>query len=107
MILKGYRIHGCLVIEECEEKAIEMYIEKTGRKTYSDLVVEDLDEFFYYFNIKDISEEDYANIYDRKYPYNTYDSDGTKTELVSLKRPFAKKYIDVIGDKKELLNMYY
>lgn len=104
MELKGYKIGGCTVIAENKDEALTMYMNEIGCKLHfesSEIKIEEqnLDEIFYYFNINQIEPEDYKYIYDRRYP-----SEGV--ELVSLKRPYAKKYCNVIGDKKEILFWY-
>lgn len=107
MELKGFIVGGCLVISENAEEALGMYLAEPSTKklmaafpSYEPKVEEhNLDETAYYFELHEIDEEDHKYIYDRKFP-----TDGRK--LVSLKRPFAKKYREVIGYKKEVIRSY-
>lgn len=96
--LKGFDIDGYAIIAEDKKEAIEMYITKVGRNP-REIVETNLDNCFSYFKLEDIDEEDYKHIYDRKYP-----DDGIV--WVSLKRPFARKYGMVLGDKKEIFTLY-
>jgi hypothetical protein len=96
---QGFDIDGVTVIAEDIDEATEMYINKFHKIPITIKGIA-LDEIFYYFDIKEIDLEDYKNVYDRK-----IHNDGTV--LVSLKRPFARKYQkDVIGTKKEILFSY-
>jgi hypothetical protein len=100
MELKGFDVGGCHVIAEDEEEALQMYREKTGRLPSSPIRETNLDDWFYYFELHEICESDHVHIYDRKYPL-----DGRL--LVSLKRPFAKKYRDIQDHKKEVIYLYW
>ena len=102
MDLKGFEIYGHIVIAENEAEAIEMYLNSDFGKAFGlyDQPKEiNLDEWFYYFNINEIDKADYKHIYDRRYP-----EDGV--ELVSLKRPYARKYMpEGFYNKKEIVEL--
>jgi hypothetical protein len=83
MDLKGYKICGCLAVAENEQEAIDMYIQNTGEEPYKQPEETDLDEWFTYFNLDDIKEEDIPHIYDKKHPPN-------KPIQASLKRPMLE-----------------
>lgn len=105
MELKGWRIGGCTVVAESKEEAIEMYKNNVVSLLPMEEVItnareQSLDDIFCYFELHEIDEADHQYIYDRKYP-----ADGR--QLVSLKRPYAKKYRRMVGDKKEILSWYY
>jgi hypothetical protein len=98
--LKGFQIGGYYIVAKNEVNAIEMYIVETGHEPHSEVKEVDIDDSFMYFDINEIREDDICHIYDRKYP------DGK--ELVSLKRPYARKYCpDGFCDKPSISMVIY
>jgi hypothetical protein len=96
MELKCFEICGAWVFAENKDEAIEIFENKYTEipNWCSEIKEKDINEFFCYFDIDEINEEDYEYIYDKK--------NIDEKIRVSLKRPHAMKYGKLLCNEKKI-----